>query len=293
MGQERAAPAVPDTMTRDDGRPSPGARLLLLAFAGLTLLATCLLLGLAPRTDTLFAWTIQPPLSAAFLGAGYGAGFVMSVLAYRSRSWAEARVAMVAVLIFTVLTLIATVNHLHRFHFGAAGIALLAAWIWLLVYVVVPLALFVVVVRERRVHPPSPRSSRALPRWLAVLLAAQGGLMAVVGVVLFVAPSLGAALWPWPLTPLTAQMAAAWLVALGLAAALSLREPVPARLRVLTIAYCVFGVLQLVALAAYGGAVDWSSPGAAVYVVTLVAVLVTGCAGLAAAVGHRRAGEQS
>src|SRR5258708_2896965 len=53
---------------------------LIVAFLGLTLLSTASLYVLADQTDRQFAWTIQPPLSAAFLGGGYAAGFVLIAL---------------------------------------------------------------------------------------------------------------------------------------------------------------------------------------------------------------------
>src|SRR5829696_9210561 len=54
-----------------------GMRALLGAFAVLTALATIALFVLAENTKETFAWTIEPPLTAAFIGAGYGAGFVL------------------------------------------------------------------------------------------------------------------------------------------------------------------------------------------------------------------------
>ena len=46
-----------------------GMRILLGAFALLTALATGSLFVLAKTTEETFAWTIQPPLTAAFIGA--------------------------------------------------------------------------------------------------------------------------------------------------------------------------------------------------------------------------------
>jgi uncharacterized integral membrane protein len=123
-------------------RLRPSTRVLLVAFICLTLVATNQLFVLARRTATLFSWTIQPPLSAAFLGASYAAGCVLSVLALRSRSWRDARTPLVTVLVFAVLTLVATLLHLDRFHFHAPGLAAVdAAWVWLVVYLMVPVAL--------------------------------------------------------------------------------------------------------------------------------------------------------
>src|SRR5687767_11274093 len=47
----------------------PGMRRLLILFSGLTLLAFVALFLGAGQTDRYFAWTINPPVTAAFLGA--------------------------------------------------------------------------------------------------------------------------------------------------------------------------------------------------------------------------------
>jgi hypothetical protein len=265
----------------EDGRDrstTPGARVLLACFSLLTLVATGDLLVLARHTDALFAWTIQPPISAAFLGAGYGGGFVLSVLSLRSRSWGLAQVAMATVWVFTVLTLVATLLHLDRFHFGADGlVARGAAWFWLAVYLVVPVALGIAVVTQ--LQPSRRRGARPLPWWLATLLAVEGAVMLVVGIVQLVAPGLAATWWPWMLTPLTSRMIGAWLVAFGVAAGLSLVEGDLIRLRIAAIGYTVFGLLELAALAGYGDAVRWGAPATTLYLAGLVSIVITGAAG--------------
>lgn len=279
--------------TRDlrPDRLLPSTRVLLVAFVCLTLVATNQLFVLARRTATLFSWTIQPPLSAAFLGASYAAGCVLSVLALRSRSWLDARTPLVTVLVFAALTLVATLLHLDRFHFHAPGLAAVgAAWVWLVVYLLVPVALLVVVVRQSRVPhpgPTSPRVPRSLPAWLLGLLGLQGLVLGVAAVGLFLAPAATARWWPWTLTPLTARMIAAWLAALAVAALLSLRERDVARVRIPAVAYVVFGLLQLLALVLYGESFAWGSAAATVYVVALVVALGTGVAGLALVARHR------
>jgi hypothetical protein len=263
-------------------------RVLLVAFVCLTLVATNQLFVLASRTATLFSWTIQPPLSAAFLGASYFAGCVLSVLAFRSRSWPGARIALVTVLVFAVLTLAATLLHLDRFHFGAPGIvARAAAWIWLGVYLVVPLALLVVVLRQDRARRAPAPVAAPLPRWLLGLLALQGVVLGVAALGLFVVPAVTATPGPWTLTPLTARMTAAWLAALAVAALLCVRERDVARVGIPAVAYVVFGLLQLLALLLYGDAVAWGSLAAGVYVAALVLAIATGAAGLMVAAHHR------
>jgi hypothetical protein len=274
----------------DVRRVTRGTKVLLAVFVALTALATNQLFVLSEHTDAWFAWTIRPPLTAAFLGGGYGAGFLMVVLALRTHAWAHARVPVITVLVFSALTLAATLMHRDRFHFEADGaIARFAAWFWLGVYLVVPVALVFLAVHQQRMPGDDPERRQPLQRWLAAVMVAQGLVMLVVGLVLFVDPARSATLWPWPLTPLTARVVAAWLVAFGVAALLALAERDLERLEISAVAYTLFGLLELAALARYGDTVRWGSAAATGYLVLLVTIVPTGAFGLwAAARGRRR-----
>lgn len=270
-------------------RVSRGTRLLLGVFVALTALATNQLFVLAEHTDAWFAWTIKPALTAAWLGGGYGAGCLLVVLALRTHAWAHARVPVVTVVVFTVLTLVATLLHADRFHFGAQGlVARGAAWFWLAVYVVVPVALTLLAVRQERAPGADPERRAPLQRWLAWVLTLQGAVLLGVGTALFVRPATAGTVWPWPLTPLTARVVAAWLVAFGVAAVLALRERDVERLEIGAIAWTAFGVLQVLALARFGGEVRWGSAAATGYLVFLLTIAPTGAAGWWAAVRARR-----
>ena len=260
--------------------PSRGVRLLLTTFCCLTALAVVALLVLSDQTDRTFAWTIQPPVTAAFLGSGYGAGFVLSMLAVRSADWAEIRVPFLTVLVFTWITTVASFVHLDRMHVitpGTGPIAEPAAWFWLGVYVVIPLGMAAALVRQ----PRSPDGGRTvpLPRWLAAALVVQGIVLLAVGAALFVSPASAEVLWPWPLTPLTARIVAAWLIAFGVATAMSVRDGDLGRLRIATVAYAVFGVLLLTTVVRYQAEVDWSRAAGAAYVAGAVVVVATGVVG--------------
>jgi hypothetical protein len=218
----------------------------------------------------------------------------MVILALRTRAWAHARVPIVTVLVFTALTLTATLLHIDRFHFSVgAPIPRAAAWFWVGVYVVVPLALTLLAVRQQRMPGDDPVRLQPMPRWLAALLTVQGAILLVVGAVLFAVPSTARTLWPWPLTPLTARMVAAWLAAFGIAAVLALAERDLERLEISAIAFVLFGLLQLLALARFGGTVRWGSAAATGYLVVLLSVAPTGAAGwwIAARGRHRRAAD--
>jgi hypothetical protein len=261
----------------------PGTRLLLVAFSGLTLLAFVVLFGLADQTELRFAWTIQPPVTAAFLGAAYAAGCVLVLLALRKGTWSALRIPYLTIPVFAVLTLVATLMHYERFHFAAPTLlARFAAYFWLGVYIVVPLAMAAALVgQQRRPHDHPPR--RALPWGLAVLLLVQGVLMLAAGAALFVVPMTEAVLWPWQLTPLTARVVAAWLVAFGLGALLAWGQRDLARVEVAAWAYGLLAVLQLLVVALYAGTVRWTAPATWVYLALMASIL----AGSAYALRHR------
>ncbi len=255
-------------------------RALLVVFGVLTFLAVAALFVRPDTTDRYFAWTIQPPLTAAFLGGAYLAGCTLVLMSLRDVPWAHARAGVVTILVFTVLTLVATVAHLDRFHLQVGGSAArAAAWFWLAVYVSVPVVLAVLLVLQQRAEGVHPERALPLPRWLAVALAVEGAVMFAVGAVLFVRPGTITA-WPWPLSPLTSRAIGAWLVALGLAAGLAVAEGDLPRLRAPAAAYLMFGLAELAVLVRFAGTLAWSSASAWVYLTFLLLVTATAAAGV-------------
>lgn len=258
----------------------------LVLFSVLTLLGVIALFVMATETERYFAWTIQPPVTAAFLGAAYASGCLLVVLSIRARSWVNARLPVVTILLFSVLTLIATLLHRDRFHFAAdEGIARAAAWFWLCVYIAVPLVLLVVLVVQQRTPGTDPPRALPLPRSLTGLLIGQGLVLVVVGTILYVAPSSESALWPWQLTPLTARATGAWVISYGVAALLATWENCLLRLRIATLSYAVFGALELVVVARFPSDVRWSQPSAWLY--CILAVLIIGTGGYGWMLGRR------
>jgi hypothetical protein len=268
-------------------------RVLLAVFGLLTALAVGALYLLAERTDDYFAWTIQPALTAAFLGAGYAAGFVLVVLSLRDPVWAHSRVAVLTILVFVVLTTIATLVHIDRFHFmgefaDSGLIAKAAAWFWLAVYVVVPVMMLVLLLPQERSRGIDPPPRDPVPMWLRVALAAESVLLTLVGAALYVVPATSERLWPWTLTPLTARVVAAWLIAFGLATALAAFSGDLRRLRTAAIAYTIFGVMVIGAEIRFFSTMDWDDPPTVTFALTSVAVVLTGAVGWWLAPAPRR-----
>ena len=261
---------------------APGVRWLLLAAAVLVLLAGIQLFVFTEQTGTHFAWTIINPLAAAFLGAGYWASVAIEALAGLQAAWANARIAVPAVLVFTVLTLVATLMHLDKFHLGgtyAIGTQIVT-WAWIAIYTLVPLLMLAVLAIQVRIPGADPQRSAALPGWVYGVLAVHAVVLLGLGVALFAAPAQTAPLWPWKLTPLLAQATGAWLISFGVAAGHALLERDARRLRPAALGYVLLAVLQSIALARYPHLFEWRSFSGAVYLIFLATMLLTGAVGL-------------
>jgi len=273
------------TENRPAGEVRAGTRWLLVAFAGLTFLAVIQLLLLADVADRYWAWTIRTELTAAFLGAAYGAGFVLAVAGLRQRHWSRIRVPVVTVTAFTWLTAAATVIHLHRLHLTDGWpFARVVAWVWLAVYLVIPLGCLVVVARQERRRAGADVVLQPMPGWLTAVLAAEGAALLTAGLVLFAGgmtvhhhePTSVANFWPWALTPLSSQVIGAWLVALGLAAALAIRQRDLSRSLVSGMTYAAFGAFQVVAVIWYWPQIRRHDAWLWIYLAMLAAIVLTG-----------------
>lgn len=271
-------------------RLQPGMRALLWIAGVLVLLAGVQLVVFTERTATYFAWTIQPPLTAAFLGSAYWAAAAFEWSAARARTWAEARIAVPAVLVFTVLTLIATLLHLDKFHFGGSfdpGTQLVT-WIWIVIYSVVPVLMVVLWWRQQSAPGVDEPRTHPYPTWLRILVGVQAVVLLVVGIGLFVAPGRTDAWWPWALTPLTSRAVGAWAISLGVAATHSLWEHDAVRVRPAAVAYVAFAVLETISVLRYRVDGDWSSVAGVVYLAFLATSALIGVSTLVLARGPGR-----
>jgi hypothetical protein len=259
-----------------------GMRRLLVIAGVLVFLAGIQLFVFPERTSRFFAWTIDVPLTAAFLGAGYWASVILEWLAARERLWARARIAVPAVLVFTTLTLVATLIHLDLFHLDRS-IALgtrAVTWLWIAIYALVPPAMLVLAVVQWRAPGTDAPRARALPLWVRAVLATHAVVMVGLGAALFIAPEDAGSVWPWALTPLTGRAVGAWLLGIGVAAAQAVWENDLARVRVALLSYIALASLQLVALARYLDAVSFSEAATWLYVAFLLSMLGVGCYGV-------------
>ena len=226
-------------------RPLPPAgRVLALTRAGVWILfalalANGLFLYLLPsRALTDYAWAIKPPVSAAFIGAGFLAGTLATGLVlWLARRWRTFQTLPIALWVLATSLLVATILHHAKFKFGYPP-----TWLWVVVYAGVPLAVPVLVYRQRRAAESRPAADPRL-RGVRVLSAILGALLLAGAVALYAAPVALGKHWPWPLTPLLGRVVAAWYALFGamlVSCAIGLRHASEALIPYATLAaWCV------------------------------------------------------
>jgi hypothetical protein len=175
------------------------------------------------RAATDYAWSINPPTTAAFMGAGYIAGAVATALvAFRVTVWRSLRVMPWPLGVLSVAMIAATLIHEDRFRWGYVP-----TWMWVVVYVLAPLGIAYVWREQERLSPVPPVAHPALRRIRDVTWVT-GVIVLGTGVVLFVAPTVGVDHWPWTLTELTARVLGGWYGLIGasqLLSAATVRRP--------------------------------------------------------------------
>ena len=204
---------------------------ILLVLAAANGLFLYFLPGLA---DTDYAWAIRPPVNAAFIGAGFLAGTLATGLVLGTAArWRTFSTLPPALWVLASTLFAATIIHADRFKWDYPP-----TWVWALVYAAVPVAVPLLVARQRRVAESEPAPD---PRLRAVRLvsAIVGAAVLCGAVALFVAPVELGRHWPWALTPLLARAVAAWYALFGamlLSCAVGLRRPADALIPYATLA---------------------------------------------------------
>ena len=267
----------------DVTRPmTPGVRAGLVAIASVIFWLGLSLFVFPGHTDTLFAWTIQPPLTAAFLGASYWASTTLAVACASERDWARGRAFAAPYLVAGVVLLWVTLVHIDRFHMDAV-----TGWAWLILYVVFPPSVLVLLGRQLRTPGVEPAVRAPIAPPILALIAAQGIVMVALGAALVIAPVDAASLWPWTVTPLTGRAIGTFVLAQGVLSLVVCRERDWSRVRPAMLQCAVVGTLQLVAILRFSDTLDWDTAGAWIYLGFVVSLLAVGAYGTLRAVRTR------
>jgi hypothetical protein len=258
-----SVPAAPSQTSTD---------VLTRAIAGLILLilldAAQLLFVYPSRTEILWAWKLQPEVTAMMLGSVYAGGAYFFARILFGAPWPRVAAGFPAVIVFVWLAGIATLLHLDRFiKDGAPFVA------WVALYAVTPFLVPWLVARNHRLY--GAPSGPPLPRALTVVLGVVGGALLATGVLFLIVPDVAIDNWPWPLTPLTARVVGAILAMYGtvwLAVAVHRTwagARIPLESQAIGLAFLLLGIAR------GEDVIDWGDALAIVIVAAAAAMLVT------------------
>ena len=254
---------------------TPGVRAGLVAIASVIFWLGLSLYVFPSDTDTLFAWTISPPLTAAFLGASYWASTTLAAACAYERDWVRGRAFAAPYLIAGVVLLVVTLVHIDKFHMDDV-----TGWAWLVLYAIFPPSVLLLLLRQLRTPGAEPERAAPMPRALVLAQAAFGLVLSVIGTALIIAPVDAASLWPWTVTPLTGRAIGTFVLAQGVLALTVAREADWGRVRPAMLQNVVLGVLHLGAVARFSDTLDWGTFGAWAYLAGVLFLLGVGAYGL-------------
>ncbi|WP_431279275.1 hypothetical protein [Leifsonia poae] len=235
------------------------------------LVAAFIILYLFPtHTDALFAWTINPPITAMFLASAYAGGIWFFVQVVRPNRWHAVRYGFPAVFVFATLLAISTFLHWEKFHFGHISFI-----VWVTLYIATPFLVFAAMIANAPADPRAPDDRDARIPWPVRILLALVGLCALAtGIFLFVVPQVAIDVWAWQLTPLTARVCGAILTLPGLVNVWMLGDARWSAFRQIFQAQLASLVFIGGALAIRSGDLDWSRPSTPMFVCGIVASFV-------------------
>ena len=212
-----SAPASPsvrmifDEAPAKDDRIQPLTRAVLIGVVPFLLLAFAILYFFPQTSGARFAWAINPPMTALFIGAGYLGGAYQFVRLIFGTQWHRYGMAFLPVSMFTVAMLAATVLHWDRFDLHHFPFQL-----WLVLYLLTPVVIPWLWMRNRRTDPRAPEAGEVLlPLAVNRLFGILGVLVLAGAAAVFVKPQWAIEIWAWKLTPLTARVLAGWFALMG------------------------------------------------------------------------------
>ncbi len=168
-----------------------------------------------------FAWNIQPPITAVYMGAGYISGAYMFVFAVFGGKWHRVRNSLLPVSTFATAMLVTTLLHLDRFTQNSPAFIL-----WFVIYIITPFLVPWLWYHNLRTDPGTPEpEDKNVPLWTRWLFGLAGAVMLFFWITNFINPNLLISFWVWKLTPLTSRVMSSWGMLLGVGGVVLFFEP--------------------------------------------------------------------
>jgi hypothetical protein len=194
-----------------DDRVRPLTRWVSLAIIPFLVVAFAVLYPFPHDTARLFAWPIKPTIMPMILASVYIGGAYFFFRAATASQWHTVKGGFVPVGTFATLMGVATILHWDKFSHSHV-----AFWLWAGLYFTTPFLIFWVWWANRQHDVPATSADPLLPVRVSRVIAVLGALSVLTAIFLFLFPGRAIAIWPWTLTPLTAQVLGA-IFALGIA----------------------------------------------------------------------------
>jgi hypothetical protein len=205
-------------MINREDRILPEARWVAALVIPFLVAAFVILYMLPQETERLFAWRMQPSMSAMMLGAAYAGGIYYFTALLLAKQWHRIAVGLLPVTTFASLLGIVTILHWDRFNHS--HISFIA---WAGLYFTTPFIVLAVWLRNRGQDSGQPASTEIMiPYAVRFSVGAIGIVTLIISLVLFLWPAVMIGVWPWTLSPLTARVMSAMfslpgVVGLGIA----------------------------------------------------------------------------
>jgi hypothetical protein len=223
------------------------------------------------NSEKLFAWKIQPSMSAMMLGAAYAGGIYFFAWVLKSKHWHKIKVGFLPIVGFTTLLGIATILHWDRFnHHHISFVA------WAGLYFTTPFIVLFVWLRNRSqdIKGLDPQEN-LLPALARVWIGLIGVTTLVFCIFLFLEPAVMIKVWPWTLTPLTSRVMSAMFVLPGIVGLGIASDPRWSSARIILQSQSLSILLILLAAARAWDEFNWQRVESWIFVGGLVALLAS------------------
>jgi len=191
------------------------------------------------QVDKAIPWLV-PPLHSRFLGSMYLSGTTFMIGGILSRYYAEVRVMVRAIAIWTGMLFIVSLFYLGEFDYSRIQV-----WIWFGAYIVYPLIALWLMWKNRALDDRLADSN--FPEWARNYLLLQGIVVTALALVLLLMPEFMVGVWPWKISRLLAQIYSAPFLAYGLSSLMISRLRTWAEIRVVVTSTFVFALGVLLA----------------------------------------------
>ncbi|HUS16365.1 MAG TPA: hypothetical protein VM536_15310 [Chloroflexia bacterium] len=257
------------TAPRDD-RILPEVHWIAGAVTVVLLVAAAILYVWPDRTTQLFAWTVEPTMSALLMGAGYGAGAYFFARLFLGPRWHWFGIYLPAIATFTWVLAFSTILYWDRFNHDHV-----AFYAWVVLYFTTPVLVPLLWWRNRRTDPGTPDPEDVeVPRPIRIAAGMAGVGLLGMALVMVAFPSVVMPLWPWPLTEPSCRVIGGWIAAPGVCDVLFAFERRWSAWRIIVQHQAIAVALILLAVVRAWGEFDPANPVTWLYVGGMAGFLV-------------------